>query len=42
MTYEVERDKSPRGEPHLADMTEAAIRLLENDNGFVLMVKYLF
>ncbi|CAG0919537.1 unnamed protein product [Notodromas monacha] len=39
MSYESERNTSPNGEPSLADMTEAAINILENDKGFLLMVE---
>ena len=38
MSYELERNKTQ--EPSLAEMTEAAIRTLsDNDNGYVLMVE---
>lgn len=40
MQYELDRPKDARGEPTIADMTEAAItRLSRNPNGFVLMVE---
>jgi alkaline phosphatase len=40
MEYEVDRAKDKGGEPSLAEMTEAAIkRLQQNENGFVLLVE---
>jgi alkaline phosphatase len=42
MSYESIRDKSSDGEPSLAEMTKAAIKVLNNSknkNGFVLMVE---
>ncbi len=40
MQYELDRDKDKAGEPHIADMTRAAItRLSQNSDGFVLMVE---
>jgi hypothetical protein len=43
MQYECDREldqDSPDGEPSLADMTEAAIKMLQkNDQGFFLMVE---
>jgi alkaline phosphatase len=40
MEYEADRAKDKGGEPSLAEMTELAIkRLQQNDNGFVLMVE---
>ncbi|XP_037046823.1 alkaline phosphatase 4-like [Bradysia coprophila] len=41
MSYSSVRDKSPLGEPSLAQMTKTAISLLKNNNtnGFVLMVE---
>ena len=40
MEYEADRAKDKGGEPSLAEMTEAAIkRLQQNENGFVLMVE---
>ena len=40
MEYEADREKDKGGEPSLAEMTEAAIkRLQQNENGFVLMVE---
>jgi alkaline phosphatase len=41
MDYEVERDRSPTGQPSLSQMTEAAITLLENQDGYVLMVRLI-
>lgn len=40
MQFEHDRNKTPNGEPNLADMTRTAIRTLARDgNGFVLMVE---
>ena len=40
MQYDLDRAKDKRGEPSLAEMTEAAItRLSRNDKGYVLMVE---
>lgn len=40
MQYELDRDKTPNGEPSLAEMTDKAIRVLQhNDRGFFLMVE---
>ena len=40
MQYELDREKDVRGEPTIADMTEAAItRLSRNPNGYVLMIE---
>lgn len=40
MQYELERDKSGKGEPSLAEMTKKAIQVLQtNDNGFFLLVE---
>ena len=40
MSYELERDKTPRGQPSLADMTEKAIQVLQkNERGFFLLVE---
>lgn len=40
MSYELERDKTPRGQPSLADMTEKAIQVLQkNEKGFFLLVE---
>lgn len=40
MQYELDRDKDKAGEPHIADMTRAAItRLSQDTDGYVLMVE---
>lgn len=40
MQYELERDKSGKGEPSLAEMTKKAIQVLQtNDKGFFLLVE---
>lgn len=40
MQFELDRDADTAGEPHIADMTRAAItRLSQNPDGFVLMVE---
>ncbi|CAG0919630.1 unnamed protein product [Notodromas monacha] len=39
MEFESEKKKPVSGEPTLAEMTEAAIELLQNPNGFVLLVE---
>ena len=40
MQFELDRDKDRAGEPHIADMTRAAItRLSQDPDGFVLMVE---
>ena len=40
MQYELERDKSGKGEPSLAELTKKAIQVLQtNDNGFFLLVE---
>ncbi len=40
MQYELDREKDTAGEPHIADMTRAAItRLSQNEEGYVLMVE---
>ena len=39
MRYSADRFKDNAGEPSLAEMTSKAIELLENDNGFFLMVE---
>jgi alkaline phosphatase len=40
MQYDLDRAKDKRGEPSLAEMTEAAVtRLSRNDQGYVLMVE---
>lgn len=40
MTFEEERDRSPDGEPSLADMTSTAIKILsKNEKGFILLVE---
>ncbi|GFQ80587.1 alkaline phosphatase, tissue-nonspecific isozyme, partial [Trichonephila clavata] len=40
MAYEVDRDKSPDGEPSLAEMTKKAIEILrKNPRGYFLMVE---
>ncbi len=40
MQYELDREKDTSGEPHIADMTRAAItRLTQNAEGYVLMVE---
>ncbi|XP_064611812.1 alkaline phosphatase, tissue-nonspecific isozyme-like [Liolophura sinensis] len=40
MDYEVSRDKSPTGQPSLAEMTELAIKVLQkNEKGFFLLVE---
>jgi alkaline phosphatase len=40
MQYELDREKDARGEPTIADMTEAAItRLSRNPDGYVLMIE---
>ncbi len=40
MQFELDRSEGGAGEPHLAQMTEAAItRLSQNEDGFVLMVE---
>jgi alkaline phosphatase len=40
MQYELDRANDPAGEPHIAEMTRAAItRLSQNPDGFVLMVE---
>ena len=40
MQFELDRDKDKAGEPHIADMTRAAIsRLSQDEDGYVLMVE---
>ena len=40
MQYELDREADRAGEPHIADMTRAAItRLSQNEDGYVLMVE---
>lgn len=40
MAYEAERDRSPKGQPSLANMTRQALRVLKrNPNGFFLLVE---
>jgi alkaline phosphatase len=40
MNYELDRAEDRAGEPHLADMTEKAIRILSrNNNGYFLLVE---
>jgi len=40
MQYEADRPHDMAGEPHIADMTEKAIRILQkNTNGFFLLVE---
>lgn len=40
MQYELERDKSGKGEPSLAGLTKKAIQVLQtNDKGFFLLVE---
>ncbi len=40
MQYELDREKDTAGEPHIADMTRAAItRLSQDEDGYVLMVE---
>ena len=40
MQYEVDRNKSPNGEPSLSEMTEKAIQILrKNEKGYFLLVE---
>jgi alkaline phosphatase len=40
MQYELDREKDKAGEPHIADMTRAAItRLSQDQDGYILMVE---
>ena len=40
MSYEVDRDRTPNGQPSLSEMSKAAInRLVKADNGFFLMIE---
>jgi alkaline phosphatase len=41
LSYDLERDVSPDGEPSIISMTLKAIRMLQNDDkGFVLIVSF--
>jgi alkaline phosphatase len=40
MQYELQRDKGPKGEPSLAEMTRKAIQILQkNKEGFFLLIE---
>lgn len=40
MEFETERDKSPSGDPSLAEMTAKALKILvQNPQGFVLFIE---
>lgn len=40
MAYELQRDKGPKGEPSLSEMTKKAIQILQkNSKGYFLLVE---